>query len=84
MNPCKGATHPTSVPRQLRRLYRIPKASRKFEPAFDRFCDDTEYEGITDNLGGVELEDFIGFLDEVRSSPYHPSYHSDGAIRCWK
>jgi len=63
----KEAAHPTSVPHQLHGLYRIHKSSREFEPAFDRFHSSPEYEEITDNLDGAELEEFISFLDEVRS-----------------
>jgi len=77
MNLRGWTTQSTSVPHELRRLYKVPKSSRKFEPAFDRFRSSAEYEEITDNLSGVELEEFIGFLDEVRSPPRHPSHHSD-------
>lgn len=63
------AAHSTSVPCQLRRLYKTPKSSREFEPAFDKFYGSAEYERITDNLDGAELEEFISFLDEVRLSP---------------
>jgi hypothetical protein len=77
-----NAAGSTSVPRQLRRLYKIPKASHKFEPAFDRFHCSVKYEEITDNLNDAELGDFIGFLDEVRSPSHYLGHHLDWSIRC--
>jgi hypothetical protein len=71
MSLCKGTAHSTSVPRQLRRLYKIPKSSRRFEPAFERFYGSVEYEEITDKLDGVGLEEFISFLDEVSHDVLH-------------
>jgi hypothetical protein len=69
-----------SVPRQLRRLYKVPKSSRKFEPAFDGFYGSVEYEEITNNLDDAELGDFIDFLDEVRRPSPFSGHHSDRSI----
>jgi len=82
MDLYKGATHSTSVHHRLSRLYRIPKSSQGFESAFDRFYSSAGYEQTTDNLDGVELEEFISFLDEVRSPPRHQDHLPDRETRC--
>ncbi|KAF9643197.1 kinase-like protein [Thelephora ganbajun] len=50
---------------QVRELYRIPKSSREFEAAFNRFYDDAKHERAANGLHGTELEEFLDFLDEV-------------------
>ena len=67
MDPCKGTACLTPVPHQLHSLYQIPESSQKIGPTFARLCNSDEYEEITGNLDGVDLEEFIDFLDEVRS-----------------
>ena len=84
MGLCKGTYCSTPVLRQLRGLYKIPITSRKFEPAFDRFYSNTEYERITENLDNVELEEFIGFLDEVRCSLHHLDSDFNHQVRCYR
>ena len=76
----KGTASSMSVPRQLRRLYKVPKSSRKFEPTFDGFYGSVEYGEITNNLDDAALGDFIDFLDEVRRPSPSPVHHSDLSI----
>ena len=54
-----------TAPRQVKKLYNTHKPSRKFETAFNRFYDDIKHERILDGLQGADLEEFLGFLDEV-------------------
>jgi len=65
MDPCQKIPRSTFTPRQLRRLYEIPKSSEEFELAFAGFYDDVKHEEIIDSLRGAELEDFANFLDKV-------------------
>lgn len=62
-----GTAHSTSVSSQIHYLHKTPKASRKFEQALDTFLANTERDSVVDNIRDVELEEFIDFLDEVRS-----------------
>ena len=66
-----------AVPRRVRKLYKIPKLSQKFETAFNQFYDNAEQEGVVDDLHGAELEEFLGFLDEVRHYSHHKGHRSD-------
>lgn len=82
MNVGGSTAHSTSVPNQLRRLYRIPKTSQKFGPALEQFFGNAECENIVDNLDDAELEKFIDFLDEVRRPAYRSGGPYDRSTRC--
>lgn len=70
-----------AVPRRLQELYEIPKLSQKFETAFNQLYDDVGRGMIVDDLHGVELEEFLDFLDEVRHYSHHRGHRFDHSIR---
>ena len=52
----------------LRGLYRLTESSPGFQVALSQFYDNTERGHCVDNLCGVELNEFVDFLDDVRLS----------------
>lgn len=50
----------------LRGLYRLIESSPGFQVALSQFYDNTERGHCVDSLCGVELKEFINFLDDVR------------------
>jgi len=60
---------PSAALSKLRRLYQPGMASHEFHLALGRFYGSTKYQDRVDCLHGVDLKEFVDFLDNVRRSP---------------